>query len=133
MAHLHILKQKAQTLNTEVYALYLSYRDTNVKWYVKVILAFVIGYGISPIDFIPDFKAVFGFLDDIIIIAAGLSTSYHLVSKQVLDKARIRAYEEFGGESQEAVMAFRIVLYAWVLAVSLVAVFFYKLIYMNAM
>lgn len=131
MTHINSLKHKAQSINTEVYALYLSYRDISVKWYVRVILAVVIGYGISPIDFIPDFKAVFGFLDDIVIMAAGLSISYHLLTKKVIDKARIQAFEELNSDNSTAVMAYRVVGYAWMLAVSLLAVFLYKMFYVN--
>lgn len=131
MTQINILKQKAQAFNTEVYALYLSTRDTTVKWYMRFIIAFVIGYGISPIDLIPDFTAVFGFLDDIVIVAAGVSLAYHLLSNKVLGRARIQAYEDFNSHTNSAVIAYRIVSYAWILAASLVAVFLYKIIYMS--
>ncbi len=131
MTQINSLKHKAHLINTEIYALYLSYRDNSVKWYVRVILAVAIGYGLSPIDLIPDFIAVFGFLDDIIIMAAGLSISYQLLTKKVIDRARVQAFEELNSDSNTATVAYRVVGYAWMLAISLAAAFLYKMLYVN--
>ena len=131
MAQLHTIKLKAHTLNTEVYALYLSYLDSSVKWYVRVLLTFVIGYALSPIDIVPDLKAVFGYLDDVVVIAAGLSISYQLISKEVLDKSRLRAYEELNGDKEDMMAAYRVIGYTWMLAFSLLAIIFYKLLNLN--
>ncbi len=128
---LHTLKQKTQEINTELYALYLSYRDARVKWYVRFMLAFVIGYAISPIDFVPDYVPVFGFLDDVLVVALGLSFSSQLLSKNVLGQARLQAYEELNGDSETFAAAYRIVLYAWMLIASVVAVILYKLLFMS--
>ncbi|WP_242926633.1 YkvA family protein [Pontibacter vulgaris] len=133
MAQLHTLKQKTQELNTELYALYLSYRDGRVQWYVRLLLAFVIGYSISPIDFVPDYVPVFGFLDDVVIVAIGLSFSSHLLSKNILGQARLQAYEELNGDTATFTAAYKIVLYAWMLIASVVAVILYKLLFMNMM
>jgi uncharacterized membrane protein YkvA (DUF1232 family) len=59
-------KQKTKHINKiEICALYLAYRDTRVPWYAKVLIA-VVGYAFSPIDLIPGFIPVLGYLDDII-------------------------------------------------------------------
>ena len=72
MKLLQNLKQRARALNTEVYALYLAYKRPEVPWTAKIIIALTIGYALSPIDLIPDFIPVFGFLDDIFIVPAGI-------------------------------------------------------------
>ncbi|MCC9168184.1 YkvA family protein [Pontibacter harenae] len=132
MAQLQTIKLKAHNLNAEVYALYLSYLDTRVKWYVRVLLAFVIGYALSPIDFVPDLQAVFGFLDDVVVIAAGLSFSYQLLSKDVLGKARVQAYEALNGDKESVMAAYRIIGYTWMLAFCLLAIIVYKLLNLNS-
>jgi uncharacterized membrane protein YkvA (DUF1232 family) len=129
MTQINTLKQKTQELHIVVYSLYLSFKDSSVKWYVRVLLALSIGYAISPIDLIPDFTPVFGYLDDIVIVALGLSAAYQLLSKDVLDRCRIRAYEDFNSETASS--ALLIVLYGWMLAASLLAVFFYKMLYID--
>lgn len=127
MIQLHTLKQKAHTLNTEIYALYLSYRDNRVKWYVRTLVAFAIGYAISPIDLIPDLVAVFGFLDDVVVVALGFHFSYHLLSKNVVGQAKLKAFEELNSSSASMVAAaYRIVGYAWMLALAIVLVLLYK-------
>ncbi|RAU83917.1 YkvA family protein [Pontibacter arcticus] len=127
MAQLHTLKQKTHALNTEIYASYLAYKDSRVKWYIPVLLAFVIGYALSPIDFIPDLVAVFGFLDDVIIVALGFSISYHLIDKTILNETRLKAYEEIGNNQ----LAYRIIGYFWILALTLLFMFCYKFMFIQ--
>lgn len=127
MIQLHTLKQKTHEINTRIYALYLSYRDSRVKWYVRMLVAFSIGYAISPIDLVPDLVAVFGFLDDVVVVALGFNLSYHLLSKNVVGQARLQAVEELNSTSGSmATAAYRIVGYAWVLALAIVMVLLYK-------
>ncbi len=127
MTHLHTLKQKTHALNTEIYALYLSYRDNRVKWYVRALLAFAIGYGISPIDLIPDLVPVLGFLDDVLIVALGFHFSYHLLSRDIRGQAKLQAFEDLNSTSEEiATDAYRIIGYAWVLASATIFVLLYK-------
>ena len=59
-------KQQAKQLKVEVYALYLAYQDPRVPWFAKVFVACVVGYAFSPIDLIPDFIPIIGYLDDLV-------------------------------------------------------------------
>ena len=129
MTQLSTLKQKTHELNTEIYALYLSFRDKRVAWPVRLLLAFMIGYGISPIDLVPDLTPVFGFLDDIVLVTVGLSIAYRLVAKNILNEARMHAYEVLhtAGEAE----ANPILLLFWMLAISLAAILLYKLLFLN--
>ncbi|WP_114782237.1 YkvA family protein [Botryobacter ruber] len=131
MTQLHILKQKTHELNTEIYALYLSFRDKRVAWPVRLLLAFMIGYGISPIDLVPDLTPVFGFLDDIVLVTVGLSMAYRLVAKNILDESRMHAYEVLHTDGEKE--ANRIVLFAWMLAAALAAILLYKLLFLDAL
>ena len=57
----------------DAHALYLAARDPRVPWYVKVLAIAVAAYALSPIDLIPDFVPVLGYVDDLIIRAAGVA------------------------------------------------------------
>ncbi|MCC9137037.1 YkvA family protein [Pontibacter silvestris] len=131
MAQLNSIKQKTHELNTEVYALYLAYRDSRVKWYVRLLLAVAISYAVSPIDFIPDLTAVFGFLDDIVVVALGLNISYQLLSKNVLGHARLQAFEEMSASGEHIADAYKIIGYVWAIAFAVLALVLYKFLHMS--
>ncbi|WP_299705179.1 YkvA family protein [uncultured Pontibacter sp.] len=131
MMQLTYLRQKAHEMNAEIYALYLSARHPEVRWYVPLLLAVVIGYAISPIDFIPDLVPVFGFIDDVVLVALGIHAAYQLVSKNILGQARLQAYEVLSQENESAMKAYQIVGYAWVLAAAVMAILVYKLLFMT--
>jgi len=57
-------KRRARQLKAETYALYLAYRDRRTPWYARLFAACVVAYAFSPIDLIPDFIPVLGYLDD---------------------------------------------------------------------
>ncbi|MBE0682110.1 MAG: DUF1232 domain-containing protein [Anaerolineales bacterium] len=61
-------KQQARKLNLEVYALYLACRDPRVSWQARIFAAAVAAYAFSPIDLIPDFIPILGYLDDLVLI-----------------------------------------------------------------
>lgn len=133
MIQLSTLKQKTHTINIEIYALYLAYRDSRVKWYVRVLVALAIGYAISPVDIIPDLTAVFGYLDDVVIVAAGFRTSYKLLAKDVRQEAQLQAYEDMHSDTPTSAVALKVVSYAWLLLFSLLLVFCYKLLHMHTL
>ena len=62
-------KAKARKLKSEVRVLYLAYKDPRTPWYAKVFAVLIIGYALSPIDLIPDFIPVLGYVDDSITFA----------------------------------------------------------------
>lgn len=66
------LKQQAKELKTELSALYLACHDPRVPWYAKALAICVVGYAFSPIDLIPDFIPILGYLDDLIIVPLGI-------------------------------------------------------------
>ena len=127
MLQLNTLKQKTHELNTAIYTLYLSYRDSRVKWYVRILVAFSIGYAISPIDLVPDLVPVIGFIDDVVVVALGFNLAYQLVSKNIVDRAKLQAFEDLNSPTAHvATAAYRVVGYAWMLAFSVLLVLLYK-------
>jgi len=84
------LKQTANRLKTEISVLTVVYRDVRTPWYARAIIFLVIAHSLSPIDLIPDFIPVLGYLDDLIIIPLGIALAIRLVPKEVFAEARVK-------------------------------------------
>jgi uncharacterized membrane protein YkvA (DUF1232 family) len=81
----------AKRLKAETYALYLAYRDPRVPWYAKLFAACVVGYAFSPIDLIPDFVPILGYLDDLVLVPLGIALAIKMIPPSVLAECRQRA------------------------------------------
>ena len=81
-------QQRARQLKRETYALYLAYRDPRVPWYAKVLAVCVVAYAFSPIDLIPDFIPVLGYLDDLVFVPLGISLALRLIPPEVMAECR---------------------------------------------
>src|SRR5512141_2352532 len=88
---LNDLKARARALKTETYALYLATRDPRTPWYAKGLVFLVVAYALSPIDLIPDFVPVLGYLDDLILIPAGIALALRLIPAEVMSESRAQA------------------------------------------
>jgi uncharacterized membrane protein YkvA (DUF1232 family) len=86
-------KQRVRRLKAETYALYLAYRDPRVPWYARFLAAIVVGYAFCPIDLIPDFIPVLGYLDDLLLVPLGIVLVLKLIPPEVMTEARERAQE----------------------------------------
>lgn len=87
------LKKRARRLKAELHALVLAYRDPRVPWYARVFAAGVVAYAISPIDLIPDFIPVLGYLDDLILVPLGIVLALRMIPAEVMADCRERAKE----------------------------------------
>lgn len=85
------LKQRIEDLKSETYALYLAARHPRTPWYAKLFVAGVVAYAVSPIDLIPDFIPVLGFLDDLLLIPLGIVIAVRLIPAEVLAECRAAA------------------------------------------
>lgn len=88
------LKKRAKELKNEISTVYYAYRDPDVGLLPKIVVFITLGYALSPIDLIPDFIPVLGYLDDLIILPALIGLSLKLIPEEVLDRARERAARE---------------------------------------
>jgi len=84
----HQLQRWARTLKRDTVAIYLAARDPRVPWYAKVVAACVAAYALSPIDLIPDFIPVIGYLDDIILVPLGIALAIRLIPPALLEEHR---------------------------------------------
>jgi uncharacterized membrane protein YkvA (DUF1232 family) len=86
-------KQRVRQLKTETYALYLAYKDPRVPWYARLFAALVVGYAFSPIDLIPDFIPILGYLDDLILVPLGILLALKMIPAAVMAESREKARE----------------------------------------
>src|SRR5512138_2308067 len=84
------LKKRARALKQEVYTIYIAARDPRTPWYVRGLIFFVVAHTFSPIDLIPDFIPILGYLDDLIITPGGLWLAVRLIPPEVLAEARAK-------------------------------------------
>jgi uncharacterized membrane protein YkvA (DUF1232 family) len=85
------LKDWARAIKRDAHAIYLAARDLRVPWYAKALALCVAGYALSPIDLIPDFIPVFGYLDDVIIVPLGILAVVKLVPPELMAEHRAAA------------------------------------------
>src|SRR3954451_21453859 len=85
------LKAWARSLKRDAHAVWLCARDPRTPWYAKALALAVAGYAFSPIDLIPDFIPVLGYLDDLILVPAGLWLVLRLIPPDVLATHRAAA------------------------------------------
>jgi uncharacterized membrane protein YkvA (DUF1232 family) len=84
-------KQRARILKAETYTLYLAYRDPRTPWFAKVFAVLVVAYAFSPIDLVPDFIPVLGYLDDLLLIPLGVMLARKMIPDQVMAECRAQA------------------------------------------
>ncbi|MGB8956845.1 MAG: YkvA family protein [Tumebacillaceae bacterium] len=93
MSWLDALKQRARQLKRQVYTLYYACRDPRVSIGVKLFAACVVAYAFSPIDLIPDFIPVLGYLDDLILVPLGVYLALKMIPPFVREDCAVKADE----------------------------------------
>jgi uncharacterized membrane protein YkvA (DUF1232 family) len=96
------MKSWAGGLKRDVHAIYLAAHDPRVPWYAKILAVAVAGYALSPIDLIPDFIPVVGYLDDLIIVPLGIWLVVSLIPQDVLAECRAVASQAEARPSSNA-------------------------------
>jgi uncharacterized membrane protein YkvA (DUF1232 family) len=106
------LRSWARSLKRDAHAVWLAARDPRTPWYAKALAATVAAYAFSPIDLIPDFIPVLGYLDDLLLVPLGLWLALRLIPPQVL--ADHRAAAEAAADRPVSRVAAAAVLAAWI-------------------
>lgn len=88
---LETMRQRARALKRETYALYLAYRDPRTPWPARIVAACVVAYAFSPIDLIPDFVPILGYLDDLMLVPLGIALALRLIPVEVMAECREQA------------------------------------------
>ena len=123
---LDIWKRRARQLKTEIDAVYLAYKDPRVPWYAKLFIACVIGYALSPIDLIPDFIPVIGYLDDLILIPLAIAMVVKMIPPTVLAECREKAQTAMDQKKTANWIAAGVIIIIWALFVLLAILFIAK-------
>lgn len=106
------LKEWAKALKRDVLALWLAARDPRVPWHAKLLAGLVAAYALSPIDLIPDFIPVLGYLDDLLIVPAGIWLCIRLIQPALFAELRAEAQERVKPVSR---LGLALVLIAWLM------------------
>ena len=85
------LQQRAKQLKTDIPAVFLALKRKETPWYAKVVAGLTVGYALSPIDLIPDFIPVLGYLDDLIILPALVALTVRMIPQEVMAQCRAEA------------------------------------------
>ncbi|MCX7893003.1 MAG: YkvA family protein [Burkholderiales bacterium] len=109
------LRERARFLKQETLALYLAVRDPRTPWYAKLLGVVIVAYALSPVDLIPDFIPVIGYLDDLVLVPLGIALLLRLVDPEVMAEARLAAAEAVGKAKRTALWAAAVVVAIWLL------------------
>ena len=113
------LRGRARQLKRETIALYLACRDPRTPWFAKAFAAAVVAYALSPIDLIPDFVPIVGYLDDLILVPLGLSLAIKMIPDPVMAECREQA--RLVAERPTGRIAAIVIVGVWLGAAALVA------------
>jgi uncharacterized membrane protein YkvA (DUF1232 family) len=115
------LRSRARALKVETLALYHVARDPRVPWYARLFVGLIVAYALSPIDLIPDFVPILGYLDDLILVPLGIALALRMVPPFVLDDCRARARSELDAGRPASRAAMLAIIGIWLASASLVA------------
>lgn len=113
------LKNNVKKIKKELKVLYIAYKKPEVPWYAKVLAAIVVGYALSPIDLIPDFIPVLGYLDDLLLIPLGIYFALKLIPKEILVQCREEAEKTVKEHKPKSWIAVTIIITMWIIIIGL--------------
>lgn len=107
------LQQRARALKADTLALYCAARDPATPWYAKLLVAAIVAYALSPIDLIPDFVPVLGYLDDLVLLPLGIALAIRLVPPAVLAACREQARQRLADGKPVSRLAAVVIVVLW--------------------
>lgn len=114
------LKDRAAQLKTDIPAVFLALRKRETPWYAKVLALLTVGYALSPIDLIPDFIPVLGYLDDVILLPLLVAATIRLIPKATIEQCRLESAQLWlNGKPKKWYYAVPIVI-LWLLLIAIV-------------
>lgn len=111
------LSNWVRLLKRDVHAVYLASTDPRVPWYAKALAILVTGYALSPIDLIPDFIPLLGYLDDVILVPVGMWLVIQLIPADVMAEKRMLAAAAQGRPASRAAAV--VIATIWIAAAAL--------------
>lgn len=117
--HVDRFKRWARSVKRDAHALYLAARDPRVPWYAKGLALAVAAYAASPIDLIPDFIPVIGYVDDLIIVPLGIALVIRLIPPEIM--AEHRALAAAAQDRPVSNSAAAVIVSLWIIAIVVAA------------
>lgn len=111
------IKTWARSLKRQIFTLYFACKDERVPWHVKVFTACVVAYAFSPIDIIPDFIPILGYLDDVILVPIGVMIALKMIPKNVLADCEVKAEEMMKNGKPKNWIVGSLIVMIWVLII----------------
>jgi uncharacterized membrane protein YkvA (DUF1232 family) len=112
------IKQKAKKMKIEIGALYIAYKRPDVPFYAKLVSILVVGYALSPIDLIPDFIPILGYLDDLILVPLGIAFAIKLIPEDIMNECRQQSEDSFTQKRPKNWIAGGSIIFIWIIIVS---------------
>jgi len=114
MPLLEAFKQRARRLKAETFALYLAARHPRTPWYAKLVVVGIVAYAFSPIDIIPDFVPILGYLDDLILLPMGIALAIKMIPPDVWLECQARAQEVMIHGRPASYVAGAVIIVLWI-------------------
>ena len=114
-------RARVRRLRDDTHAIFLAARHPATPWYAKLFAAAVVAYAISPIDLIPDFIPVLGYLDDLVLVPLGIAIATWMIPSHVLAECRERAGREILRSTSAGRIAAIVVVGIWLIVAALCA------------
>jgi uncharacterized membrane protein YkvA (DUF1232 family) len=119
------LKSLAKKLKSQLFTLYFAYKNSKTPLFAKMFTCCVVAYAFSPIDLIPDFIPVLGYLDDLIIVPLGITIALKLIPESILEESRFKAQEKMSEQKPKNWFTGTVFILIWIALTVYVSRFLY--------
>ncbi len=109
------IKSWAKRLKKQIFVLYFASKDARVPWYAKLFTAGVVAYTFSPIDLIPDFIPILGYLDEVILVPIGIMFALKMIPSAVIADCEVKAEEMMKNGKPKNWVVGSLIILLWVL------------------
>lgn len=121
------MKDKLKKLKRDVPAVFLAMKKAETPWYAKVFAALAVGYALSPIDLVPDFIPVLGYLDDLLIIPFLVALTVKFIPSSVWEQCRTESEDMWkDGKPKKWYYAVPIIVFWLIIIWLIVKIIFFK-------
>jgi len=120
------IKMWAKQLKRKVFVLYFAYKDNRTPWYAKLFAICVVAYAFSPVDLIPDFIPIIGYLDDVILVPLGVMIALKMIPEIVIQDCTVKAEERIKQGKPKNWVVGSLIILVWIVAVLWISIATYR-------
>jgi uncharacterized membrane protein YkvA (DUF1232 family) len=123
------LKAWAKQLKRQVFVLYFAYKDKRTPWYAKLFAICVVAYAFSPIDLIPDFIPILGYLDEVILLPFAITIALKMMPVSVIEECTVKAEERIKNGKPKNWFVGSLIILVWVLVAVWISTTVYRYLF----